>query len=52
MTDKIIEIHPESLEVTHEGVFEGKVTAYGNSAKVIISKKHIGKRVYIAIIKE
>ncbi len=52
MNEKTIEIHPDSLEVTHEGIFEGKVTTHGNGAKVLIPKRFLGRKVYIAIIKQ
>lgn len=33
-------------------IYEKKVTPYGNGAKVDAQKKHIGRRVYIIILKD
>ena len=33
-------------------IFEKRVTAYGNGAKVDAQKKHIGKRAFIIILKD
>jgi putative transposon-encoded protein len=38
----------ESVEV----VYEGKVTSFGDSAKVGAPKKFIGKRAYVVILKD
>jgi putative transposon-encoded protein len=35
-----------------EIVFEKTVTPFGNSAKVDVQKKYIGKRAYVIIIKD
>ncbi|MBS3175704.1 DUF2080 family transposase-associated protein [Candidatus Woesearchaeota archaeon] len=32
-------------------IYEKKITPYGNGAKIDAQKKHIGKRVYIVILK-
>ena len=42
------------LKITEnvEEIFEKRVTPYGNGAKVDAQKKHIGRRVYIIILKE
>ena len=34
------------------GFYERKVTPFGNSAKVDCPKEHIGKKVYLVVIKE
>lgn len=34
-----------------EEIYEKRVTRYGNGAKVDAQKKHIGKRVYMIILK-
>ncbi len=41
-----------TLQENVEVVFEKTVTAFGNSAKVDVQKKYIGKRAYIIIIKD
>lgn len=35
-----------------EELYEKKVTAYGNGAKLDAPKKHIGKRAFIVILKK
>ncbi len=35
-----------------EEIYEKKVTPYGNGAKVDAQKKHIGKRVYVIILRD
>lgn len=35
-----------------EEIYEKIVTPYGNGAKVDSQKKHIGKRVYIIVLKD
>jgi putative transposon-encoded protein len=35
-----------------EEIYEKKVTPYGNGAKVDAPKKHIGKKVFIVILKK
>ena len=34
-----------------EGFYKKKVTSFGNSAKVDCPKEHIGKKVYLIIVK-
>ena len=34
-----------------EEIYEKKVTPYGNGAKVDAQKKHIGKRVYVIVLR-
>ena len=41
-----------SLKEDVEIVFEKVVTTFGNSAKVDVQKKHIGKRAFIIIMKD
>ena len=33
-------------------IYEKKVTPYGNGAKVDAQKKHIGRRVYVIVLKD
>jgi len=40
------------LEDEVEVVFEKRVTPFGNSAKVSVPKKYIGKRAYVVILKD
>ena len=40
-----------SLKENVEIVFEKVVTMFGNSAKVDVQKKHIGKRAFVIIMK-
>ena len=35
-----------------ETVYEKTVTPFGNSGKVDVAKKYIGKRVYVIVLKE
>lgn len=35
-----------------ESVFEAKVQPHGNSARVGVPKKHIGKRAYVVILED
>ena len=35
-----------------EEIYEKRVTPYGNGAKIDAQKKHIGKRVYVIILKD
>lgn len=41
-----------TLQEDVELVFEKTVTAFGNSAKVDVQKKYIGKRAYVIIMKD
>lgn len=34
-----------------EEIYEKRVTPYGNGAKIDAQKKHIGKRVFVIVIK-
>jgi putative transposon-encoded protein len=47
ITTKDLHLH-ENVEV----VYERRVTAFGNSAKVDSMKKYIGKRAYVIIVKD
>jgi putative transposon-encoded protein len=35
-----------------EEIYEKRIVPYGNGANVIAPKKHIGKRVYIIVLKD
>ena len=35
-----------------EEIYEKKITPYGNGAKIDASKKYIGKRVFVIVLKE
>lgn len=35
-----------------EEIFEKRVTPYGNGAKIDAQKKHIGRRVFVIILKD
>jgi putative transposon-encoded protein len=35
-----------------EEIYEKKITPYGNGAKVDAPKKHIGKKVFVIILKD
>ena len=39
------------IEDEVEEIFERKVTPYGNGAKIDAQKKHIGRRVYVILLK-
>jgi len=49
-----IELLSKKLKLTDdvEVFYEKKVTPFGNSAKVDASKKYIGKRAYVIILKK
>lgn len=34
-----------------EEIFERRITPYGNGAKIDAQKKHIGRRVYVILLK-
>ena len=54
MTDREINIKDQILTIREnvETVYEKKVTPFGNSGKVDVAKKYIGKRVYVIVLKE
>ncbi len=35
-----------------EEIYEKKITPYGNGAKIDASKKYIGKRVFVIVLKD
>ena len=41
-----------TLKDNVEVIYEKTITAFGNSAKIDSQKKHIGKRVYILVLKD
>lgn len=41
-----------TIEADVEEVLKREVTPFGNSAKVGCLKKHIGKKVYLVVLKE
>ncbi len=53
MARKIKAVSGGKISITDEvlEIYEKKVTPYGNGAKVDAQKKHIGKRVYIIVLK-
>lgn len=53
MTRKIVVLH-NKIELTDnvETFFEKKVTRFGTGAKIDCPKEHIGKKVYVVIIKD
>jgi putative transposon-encoded protein len=54
MTDREINIKDQILTIREnvETVYEKTVTPFGNSGKVDVAKKYIGKRVYVIVLKE
>ena len=54
MTDREINIKDQILTIREnvETVYEKTVTPFGNSGKVDVAKKHIGKRVYVIVLKD
>ncbi|NMC76805.1 MAG: DUF2080 family transposase-associated protein [Candidatus Methanofastidiosa archaeon] len=54
MSCKVEAIVNGRLNISEEFVqiYERKVTAYGNSAKVDAQKKYIGYRAYVIIVKD
>ncbi len=54
MTDREISIKAQILTIKEnaETVYERTVTPLGNSGKVDVAKKYIGKRVYVIVLKE
>ena len=53
MTDREISIQDEKLVIKEnvERVYEKTVTPFGNSGKVDVSKKYLGRRVYFIVLK-
>ena len=53
MTDREISIQDEKLVIEEnvERVYEKTVTPFGNSGKVDVSKKYLGRRVYVIVLK-
>ena len=53
MTDREISIQDEKLIIKEnvETVYEKTVTPFGNSGKVYVSKKYLGRRVYVIVLK-
>jgi putative transposon-encoded protein len=53
MTDREISIQDEKLIIKEnvETVYEKTVTPFGNSGKVDVSKKYLGRRVYVIVLK-
>ena len=53
MTDREISIPDEKLVIEEnvERVYEKTVTPFGNSGKVDVSKKYLGRRVYVIVLK-
>ena len=39
------------IEDDAEEIFEKKVTPYGNGAKIDAQKKHIGRKVFVIVLK-
>lgn len=54
VTDREINIKDQILTIREdvETVYEKTVTPFGNSGKVDVAKKYIGKRVYVIVLKE
>lgn len=54
MPDREISIKDQTLTVREnvETVYEKTVTPFGNSGKVDVAKKYIGKRVCVVVLKE
>ena len=54
MTDREINIKYQILTIREnvETVYEKTVTPFGNSGKVDVAKKYIGKRVYVIALSE
>lgn len=53
MTDREISIQDEKLIINEnvETVYEKTVTPFGNSRKVDVSKKYLGRRIYVIVPK-
>ena len=53
MTDREISMQDEKLiiKVNVETVYEKTVTPFGNSGKVDVSKKYLGRWVYVIVLK-
>lgn len=54
MSNGEIIIHDQTLTIREnvETVYEKTVTPFGNSGKVDIPKKYMGKRVYVIVLKD
>lgn len=54
MKDKEISIKNEKITIRDgvETLYEKTATPFGNSAKVDVPKKFIGKRVYVIVLKD
>lgn len=54
VTDREISVRDQVLTIREnvETVYEKTVTPFGNSGKVDVSKKHLGKRVYVIVLKD
>jgi len=54
VTEREIIIEDQTLTIREnvETVYEKTVTPFGNSGKVDVAKKYIGKRVYIIVLRE
>jgi putative transposon-encoded protein len=54
VTDREINIKDQTLTIREnvETVYEKTVTPFGNSGKVDVAKKYIGKRVYVIVLRE
>ena len=53
MTDREISIQDEKLIIKEnvKTVYEKTVTPFGNYGKVDVSKKYLGRRVYVIVLK-
>ena len=53
MTDREISIQDEKLIIKEnvETVYEKTVAPFGNSGKVDVSKKYLGRRIYVIVPK-
>ena len=53
MTDGEVSIQDKKLIIKEnvETVYEKTVTPFGNSGKVDVSKKYLGRRVYVIVLK-
>lgn len=54
MADREISIRDEILTIREnvETMYEKTVTPFGHSGKVDVSRKHLGKRVYVIVLKD
>ena len=53
LADREISIKDQELIIKEkvETVYEKTVTSFGNSGKVDVSKKYLGRRVYVIVLK-